>query len=56
MAGLFNFSQDLNILNHGFFNVMQSLSNTVDELIECVEKAIDDLDRETLSNIANLYS
>lgn len=52
-------SSDLNVLNLGFFNSVQWLyheasSNTIDELIECVQDAFDKLKRNTVDNITNI--
>lgn len=49
-------SPDLNVLDLGFFNSIQALQhkaspNTIDELIECVQNAFNDLDRETVDNV-----
>ena len=52
-------SSDLNVLNLEFFNSVQWLyheasSNTIDELIECVQDAFDKLKRNTVDNITNI--
>ena len=49
-------SPDLNVLDLGYFNSIQSLQQrirceTVDDLIEAVEKSFVDLDRKNLRNI-----
>ena len=49
-------SPDLNVLDLGYFNSIQSPQQrirceTVDDLIEAVEKSFDDLDRKNLRNI-----
>ena len=48
-------SPDFNILDLGFFNVIQSLQHqeaptSIDELVSCVEQAFNKLSRETLDN------
>lgn len=49
-------SSDLNVLNLGFFNSVQWLyheasSNTIDELIECVQDVFNKLEKNTLDNV-----
>lgn len=49
-------SPDLNVLDLGFFNSIQSLQheaspNTIDELIDCVQHAFNKLERNTLDNV-----
>ena len=49
-------SPDLNVLDLGYFNSIQSLQKSircdkVDDLIEYVKKSFDDLDRKNLRNI-----
>jgi len=49
-------SPDLNVLDLGFFNSIQSLQHqsapkTIDELIDCVQVAFDKLNNENLNNI-----
>lgn len=48
-------SPDFNVLDLGFFNSIQSLQheaspNTIDELIECVQNAFNELNMEKLDN------
>ena len=49
-------SPDLNVLDLGFFNSIQSLQheaspNTIDELIDCVQQAFNKLEVTTLNNV-----
>ena len=49
-------SPNLNLLDVGFFNSIQYLQHksspkTIDELVECVQSAFEDLDEKTLNNI-----
>ena len=49
-------SPDLNVLDLGFFNSIQSLQheaspNTIDELIDCVQHAFNKLEANTLNNV-----
>lgn len=59
MISLLSLSTDLNVLDFVLFSSIQALQykasrNTIDDLMKCVEKAIDNLDRETLDNVSKI--